>query len=182
MKTNDFILKRVLFTFFTVLLVSVFSCSTEDDDEDIPDGPTELTFQIDLVKMYATDIKDGEGGRLEVAGNIRATLRSNTDVSIESTTLWTKSASNADFVTFEDFPLGARATVKVLTDYKEYSYFEMYGRMTEVDIAIGNLDEAMGEISSVIDLLAITDTEEFIFEFKESGGQHVEAIYTIKRL
>lgn len=182
MKTNDFILKKVTLILFTILLVSFFSCSTEDDGEDLPDEPTEIRFQIDLVKMYATDIKSGEGGRLELRGNINSSIISNGNVTLEEQLLWERSFSNPEYVTFEDTILGSRATFIVELDYKDYSYFQISGKMIEVDSTPGNLDEFMGEVETEIDLLSITDTEEFKLEFKESGGQHVEVVYRITRL
>ncbi|WP_299123127.1 hypothetical protein [uncultured Winogradskyella sp.] len=182
MKTNDFIFKRVVLTFFVILFVSFFSCSTEEDGENLSDEPTEITFQIDLVKMYATDIKDGEGGRLEIAGVIRARISSNTDVTQETETLLYESANDPLHVTYDDVTLGSRGFFTVAPDYRDYSYFSMVGSMTEVDSSPSNPNEFMGDINVTIDLLTITETQEFILQFKESGGQHVEVVYTITRL
>lgn len=183
MKTNESIFKRMSRVLAVLLVLFTVSCSVVDDDEEeVPEGPTELQFQVDLVKMYATIIREAEGDRLETSGSIRAGVYSNTDVLQEYETLWNKYTTDPELVTVEDLTLGSRATFTVDSDYQDYSYFSMFGSMTEVDSSAGNPNEFMGEVNVVVDLLSVTGTQEFTLKFEESSDQVVEVVYSITRL
>lgn len=169
--------KSVLFLFAALVLVS---CEKDDDDMEPTPVNQDVTFKVDLIKMTALDIKEGEVDALEVYGSIDAKLvRGNVT---EENELW--SANDDEYLSVElsDYPLTSSVSFTVDPEKISESKIELTAALMEHDFSDDNPDENLGTETISTTLSAVSSTSTFQIVLDDSGGQHVQVTFSITRL
>lgn len=179
MKTQNFIPKTLLLLILGFGLLTLNSCS-EDDDENSSEEQT-ISFRVNLTKIKATDTS-GEGSstnvELEIFGELSTSLTLGTTV--DSRLLWSADEENFISVGQNDTQLSGEATFTIAADKIGNSTITCAGDLLEYD---GNgFVQEQGEASSTFALAAITGTQDIELTFSETAGQTSVVTFIVTRL
>jgi len=171
-------LKAFLFLFLTLALVS---CNDDDDDDDMnnaPPAPQEVSFQVELIKMVALEIKDSEIDALEIYGSVNSKLKR--DNITEENMIWSENSANYISVGQSDYPLASVVIFDVLETNVDSTDLEVIVNLTELDFS--NDDDPLGSDLISTPLSSISNSSTFQITLNQSSGQHIQVTYSITRL
>jgi hypothetical protein len=170
-------LKAFLFLFIGLTIIA---CDSDDDDDsdDTPPAPQEVSFQVDLIKMVALEIKDAEGDALEIYGSVNSKLKR--DNVTEENMVWSENSANYIAVGQSDYPLPSTVVYDVLETNVESTDLEVIVNLTELDFS--NDDDPLGSDLISTPLSSITNSSTFQITLNQSSGQHIQVTYSITRL
>lgn len=177
MKTTHIISRTFLITIMTFALLSIFSCSTDDDNGG---GEAQVdSFRVELVKIRAAAIANSsENNTLEVYGTIASRLVIDNNTNVQ--TLWSLAEAEAISVTPSESQLTGTASFSIHRSKMSSSMFFMEGQLRERDNS--NPDDNLGSASTTIDLNNIGNTQEFEILFNSDPDQQVAITYSITKL
>ncbi|KAA3640574.1 MAG: hypothetical protein DWQ02_01855 [Bacteroidetes bacterium] len=178
MKTNQFISGAKVLVVFLLMIVTFFRCTVSGDGFEDMEPAEDISFQIDIKKIRATDIKESESSALEVYGVVSSRL--NIGTITDERELWSVDADNYLSVDFNDMQLSGSVTFTISKDDLSGSTITTVADLMELDFS--NPDDDLGLESSTISLSEVESTEEFQLTFVQSGGQNVSLSYSITRL
>lgn len=182
MEQRNLIFSTLLKSFLFLGTVFLFaSCTvTSDDDDDTTPQIEEVMFRVDLVKITALEIKEGEGDALEIYGLINTKLiRDNIS---EENALWSVVKTEAIPVGLSDTPLSSSVTYTVATKDLASSNLEVRADLFDYDGSGNNAPEDLGDEAITTPLNAISSSAEYQITLNDSGGQVVQLTYAITRL
>lgn len=160
-----------------LLAVASFSSCTVTDLPEPQDD--EVTFQVELVKMTALEIKSEEGEHLEIYGSVMAELIR--DNLTETNTLWKLDAPSYLDVGLNDILVNERTSFTLLKSNLEASAIDVTASLSDYDSAT-NPAEFLGSETITLPLSVVTTSIELQMVLRESGGQVLQVTYVITRL
>ena len=169
---------KSLFLLLSVLVLS--ACVKVEDDEEPTPQDEDVMFQVDLVKMTALEIKEGEGDQLEIYGTVTADLvRGNLT---ESNTLWSLPKASPLPVGLSDVPIIASQTFTVASSNIAASNIEVRADLFDSDGEGTNDPEDLGNEMISTPLSSVNSSSTFQITLNSSNGQWVQLTYSITRL
>ena len=179
MKQRNLIFTKVLKTLALVAFFSTFTACVVDKEDEMP-VEEEVTFSVELLKIRALEIKEGEGDNLEIYGKISSKLvRGNLT---EDNTLWTQADTDALPVGLSDHPLSAIVTYTVATANIASSNLIVEADLFDFDGGGTNAPEDLGKEAITTPLSSITSSVTYDIVLNDSSGQFVQVTYSITRI
>ncbi len=180
MKKPNLIFRKIKPLLILCLSVSIFSsCTVTKDDDAVPEDE-EITFKVDLIKLTALEIKDAEGEKLEVYGQINTTLI--TDEATEDNSLWSTVETAAVGVGLSDLPMSSSVTYKVPSSELSNSEIKVEADLFDYDGGGDNSSEDLGKESLSTPLAGISSSVTYQIVLNDSSGQTMQVTYSITRL
>lgn len=179
MKTIKSILSKTLF--IGILIVTAVSCSTDEDEMETPEPVADISYQVQLTKIKATDVS-GEGDAnnvaLEIFGELSTFLSIGTTV--DTRTLWAVEIAEAISVGQNDTQLTGSTTFTISADDLVNSSITCSGNLIENDGS--GFTQNQGNESSTFSLASITGSQDVDLTFSDPVGQTVVVTFVITRL
>ncbi|MEL7249096.1 MAG: hypothetical protein AAFO03_11775 [Bacteroidota bacterium] len=179
MTKHNFFLKFIRYSFvFSLAIVMLSSCS--EDEDPVTPVDEDITFEVQLLKMQALEIKEAEGDALEVYGNIDTKLiRDNV---VETNSIWRALIGEAISVGLSDVPVVAAVPYTVKKSQIANSRIEVDVDLFDSDgDPEDNAPENLGREQTTTNLSDIATSVTLSIVLADSGGQHVEVTYSITR-
>lgn len=179
MKTLKTILAKSIF--LSIIVLTVFSCSKDEDEMEAPVKAEDIRFRVQLTKIKATDTSgegDANNDKLEIFGELSTYLTIGTTV--DTKVLWSVDLENAISVGQNDSQLTGETTFTVSADQLGNSSITCAGDLEENDG--GGFVQDQGEESSTFSLGSITGTQDIELTFSETSGQISVVTFIITRL
>lgn len=167
---------KTIVLFFTAMVL--ISCKKDDDDPVPPVVNEDVSFKVELIKMVALDIKDAEGGALEVYGSVNSELVR--DNITEENEVW--SVVDIDYISvgLSDYPMTSEVIYEVSPGNISESVMEVTASLDEYDES--NADEFLGTQTITTQLNDVSSTSTYQMVLDDSEGQEVQVTYAITRL
>lgn len=179
MKTLKTILTKSIF--LSIIVLTVFSCSKDEDEMEAPVKAEDIRFRVQLTKIKATDTSgegDANNDKLEIFGELSTYLTIGTTV--DTKVLWTADIVDAISVGQNDTQLTGETTFTVSAEELGNSSITCAGELDENDGG-GNV-QFQGDESSTFSLASITATQDIELTFSETSGQITVVTFIITRL
>ena len=164
---------------FSLTIVMLSSCS--EDEDPVTPIDEDVTFEVQLLKMQALEIKEVEGDALEIYGNIDTKLIR--DHIVETNSIWRALIGEAISVGRSDVPVVAAQTYTLKKSQIAASRIEVDADLFDSDgDPDDNAPENLGREQISTNLSDITSSVTLSIVLADSSGQHVEVTYSITRL
>ncbi len=179
MTKHNFFLTFLKYSFvFSLAIVMLSSCS--EDEDPVTPVDEDVTFEVQVLKMQALEIKEAEGDALEIYGNIDTKLIR--DNIVETNSIWNALIGEAISVGLSDVPLVAAVSYTVAKSQIANSRIEVDADLFDADgDPESNAPENLGREQISTNLSDITSSITLSIVLADSGGQHVEVTYSITR-
>lgn len=165
--------------FFLCSILLVASCTVTSDDDEVTPQDEDVTFRVDLLKMAALEIKDGEGEYLEIYGLVNSkVVRGNIT---EENALWSVVKENALNVGTSDTPLTESVTYTIAKSDIANSTLQVAADLWDYDGSAGNNPEDLGEGMISTPLSSVTTSVTYDIVLDDSSGQVIKVTYSITR-